>query len=162
MADPWSYLPILKWKQGERIALRELTAAQWEGIVPLLELPPINAAPDKDALRAALPAYIEKIAKDLAKAIPDTKTVAVDVRWVAPGYKKQARLLRVISKALGKQSERRIIPAVSELMLVNDIADLAALVEFDAIVIRIRVPAVDAIQIAPLVGTATKEGLTKK
>lgn len=162
MTAAWSYLPILKWKQGERIALRELTTAQWDGIVPLLELPAIHAAPDAESLRAALPDYIEKIAGGFAKAIPEAKPAAIDVRWVAPGYKKQARLLLVISRMLSKQSERKIIPAISELMLVNDAADVAKFVEFDPIAIRIRIPAVDAIQIAPLVATATKEGLTKK
>ena len=162
MASAWSYLPILKWKQGERIALRELTMAQWDGIVPLLELPAISAAPDVESLRAALPNYTQKIAGHLAKAIPEAKPVAIDVRWVAPSYTKQARLLLVICRLLAKQSERKIIPAISELMLVNDVVDLAKLVEFDPIAIRISVRDVDAIQIAPLVAAATKEGLTKK
>jgi hypothetical protein len=32
----WIYLPILKWKLGERIALRNLREDQREGLVPLL------------------------------------------------------------------------------------------------------------------------------
>ena len=162
MASAWSYLPILKWKQGERIALRQLTPAQWDNIVPLLELPAINSAPDADSLRAALPGYIAKVATDLTKAIPDSKSVAVDVRWLAPGYKRQARLSSVVCRMLGKSSERKIIPVVSELMLVNDTVNLAKLAEFNPIILRIRAAAVDAIQIAALVTTAAGEGLSKK
>lgn len=162
MAKAWSYLPILKWKQGERIALREVTTAQWVGIVPILELPAVRAAPDIDSLRAALPGYIDKIAGDLSKAIPDTKPVAIDVRWVAPGYKKQARLLLVICRMIAKATGLNIVPTISELMLVNDVADLVKFVDFDLVAIRIRVPAVDVVQIAPLVATAIKGGLTKK
>lgn len=162
MASAWSYLPILKWKQGERIALRELSAAQWDSLVPLLELPPISAAPDLESIRTALPGYVQKIASDIVKTVPANRPVSIDVRWVAPGYNKQARLLRVVCRMLEKESKRKVIPALSGLMLVNDIVDLGKFVEFDPIVIRIRVPAVDAIQIAPLVTAATKEGLTKK
>jgi hypothetical protein len=34
----WKYLPILKWNQGERIALRNLKGSRWDGLVPLIEL----------------------------------------------------------------------------------------------------------------------------
>ncbi|MCW5651021.1 MAG: hypothetical protein KIS62_14845 [Ramlibacter sp.] len=43
MAETWKYIPILKWKQGERIALRNLTPLQWNEMTPLLELLPIIA-----------------------------------------------------------------------------------------------------------------------
>jgi hypothetical protein len=62
MAEHWKYLPILKWKQGERLALKNHTADQWEPIVPLIELQAIVASPDGDSLRAALPTYLGKIA----------------------------------------------------------------------------------------------------
>ena len=161
MATVWSYLSILKWKQGERIALRELTEIQWKPIVPLIELPAIDAAPDADSLRAALPAYVAKIAKDLKNSIPEAKSVAVDVRWVAPGYKKQARLLSVICKALQKASERSLIPVVNELMLSAGLSEFAALDVFDEVALRIRTSAVSAAQIGPLIAGVGKEGLSR-
>jgi len=56
----WKYLPILKWKQGERIALRNLTRDQWKGVTPLIELLPIAAAPNFASLQATLPGYLDK------------------------------------------------------------------------------------------------------
>lgn len=56
----WRYLPILKWKQGERGALKNTTPHR---LLPLLELPAIDAAPDRASLRAAMPAYLSKFVK---------------------------------------------------------------------------------------------------
>lgn len=67
MSSDWTYLPILKWKQGERRALRELTTKQWRGLVPLAELLAIDAAPDRTALRDALPAYLAKVEAEMEK-----------------------------------------------------------------------------------------------
>ena len=102
MPGEWLYLPILKWKQGERIALRELRPVQWSGIVPLLEMPSIKAAPDAHALREELPAYTAKIGTELARGIPENKPVAVDIRWMAPAYHIQARLLLTVCRMLSK------------------------------------------------------------
>lgn len=59
----WRYLPILKWKQREREALKNTTPSQWAGLLPLLELPATDAAPDRASLRAAVPAYLSKFVK---------------------------------------------------------------------------------------------------
>lgn len=50
MTTQWKYLPILKWKQGERIALKNLSKGQWAEMVVLLELSPIVATPDGPGL----------------------------------------------------------------------------------------------------------------
>src|SRR5258708_5088333 len=162
MATVWSYLSILKWKQGERIALRELTAISWTPIVPLIELLAIDAAPDAHSLRVALTAYVAKSGRDLKTSIPEAKSVAVDVRWVAPGYKKQARLLSVICKALQKASERSLIPVINELMLSAELSEFAALDVFDEVALRIRTSAVSAAQIGPLIAGVAKQGISKK
>ena len=36
----WDYLPILKWKQGERIAVRHVTDKQWKCMTVAFELMP--------------------------------------------------------------------------------------------------------------------------
>lgn len=67
MALEWRYLPILKWKRAEVEALRKLTATQWEGVTPLVELQPIGVAPEVAALKSALPGYLDKVAEDFVK-----------------------------------------------------------------------------------------------
>ncbi len=109
----WKYLPILKWKQGERIALRNLKGDQWDGVVPLIELQPISAAPNFPSLQAALPDYLDKIAKDLAKALPEGTACAIDTRYVSTGYTKQAQLLYAVSLQLGKLTDRQILPVIT-------------------------------------------------
>ena len=89
----WTYLPILKWKLGERIALRNLKADQWSGIVPLIELMPIVSAPDMLALRKALPPYLAEIAKELEASFPEDGVLAVDVRHVSAEFPRKVVLL---------------------------------------------------------------------
>lgn len=94
MATDWKYLPILKWKQGEQLALRNLTAAQWKGLVPLLELQPILAAPDYASLKANLPTYLEdRVANKLCKAVPPGSAVAIDTSSLSVGTPSQLQLL---------------------------------------------------------------------
>ena len=42
MINHSTYIPILKWKQGEYQALSELTPEIKKNIVPLFEIPPIG------------------------------------------------------------------------------------------------------------------------
>lgn len=65
----WKYLPILKWNQGERIALRNLKGSRWDGLVPLIELLPITTARNFASLQGAFPTYVDMVGGDLAKAL---------------------------------------------------------------------------------------------
>jgi hypothetical protein len=153
-------LPILKWKQGERIALRHITSAQWGNVVPLIELLPIKAAPDGAALRSALPAYVDKLARELAVAIPADKPVAIDVRYVSPGYARQVRLAGVVCQALQKRSGLRVIPVLQEGAAIEDAGEFATLKDFDEYVFRLNTPSLDASQVGPL--TALLRPLARK
>lgn len=108
MAYDWRYLPILKWKRGEQQALRELTAAQWNGITPLVELQPIDAAPDGAALRAALPKYLEKVASEIEKNIPEDCQIFIDTHLVSPGYTRPASLSVFVCEQLRRKTKRPV------------------------------------------------------
>ncbi|GAB3490383.1 hypothetical protein GCM10027399_07460 [Curvibacter fontanus] len=161
MATHWKYLPILKWKQGERIALQHLTSAQWDALVPLIELPPIVATPDAAGLRAVLPAYLAKLASELKKTFPEGATFAIDVRYVAPAYKRQVQLLQVICTQLAKLSERKIIPVITQSMLIQQPQDLGDLKTFPEVVLRIITGFTQADTIDEMVKLLAKEGLTR-
>lgn len=160
MATKWAYLPILKWKQGERIALRELSPSHWAPIVPLIELPPIDAAPDA-GLRTALPSFLSKIADGMTKAIPEDKPVAIDVRFVAPAYPRQVTLLATVCRILAKQLERPIIPVLSESVVASVPSDLHNLANFAELILRIQTPSMDSTQVSPLVKLAVSGGISR-
>jgi len=148
----WKYLPILKWKQGERIALRNLKGDQWDGVVPLIELQPIAAAPNFPSLQAALPDYLDRIAKDLAKALPEGKACAIDTRYVSTGYPKQAQLLYAVSLRLAKLTDRKILPLITSALVQSEAAQLERIAErFDESIVRIDAPSVDVAQVRPII-----------
>jgi hypothetical protein len=148
----WKYLPILKWKQGERIALRNLTGAQWDQVVPLIELLPIDAAPSFQALQAALPSYLGKIAKDLAKALPGGKACAIDTRYVSTGYPRQAQLLNAVCLRLSKLMERQVLPVITSALVQSEADQLERIAErFDECIVRIDAPSVNVAQVQPII-----------
>jgi len=160
MATNWIYMPILKWKQGERMAVKNLTAHQCQDIVVMLELLAIDAAPDAVALKAALPLYLSKIVKDIKSAFPEGACIAVDTRHIAPGYTRQLRLSSVVCKLLGAKTGRIIIPVVSESAVQANPADLKSLNEFPEIILRIRTNAITDEQIPDLIQQVTDAGIS--
>lgn len=161
MTFTWKYMPILKWKQGEQIALRHLSAAQWSSLVPLLELPAIDAKPDGPSLRAALPEYLKKVAGSLKKNVPLGKTIALDTRHLAPAYALQARLLKVVASQISKLAERPILPVISDLVLSQSSQEFARLLGFEEYVVRLHAPGLAAEQITALVEQLRAAGIPK-
>lgn len=157
MATEWRYLPILKWKQGERIALRELTPAQWQGILPVLELPAVPGD-----LRPALPEYVAKMAKHFQGTFPEDKPIGIDIRFVAPSLPRQSKLLANLCQRLALGAERTIIPVIADTMMADNVADIALLSEFQECILRIQTPMVDPVQIPHYVNILKAAGIAKR
>jgi hypothetical protein len=151
MATDWKYLPILKWKLGERTAVSKMTTEQWTNIVVLIEPLPIDSAPDPESLRAALRPYVAKLSKEIARSIPIEKSIAVDTRYVAPGYAHQLRLLMVVCSALQAASGRRVLPVLTEAMAAKEAGELARHKNFEEVFLRINIHLIDPSQIQSLV-----------
>lgn len=148
----WTYLPILKWKQGERIALRNLKSDQWSGIVPLIELMPIVSAPDTPALRKALPPYLTAIAKELEASFPEDGVLAVDVRHVSTEFPRKVVLLEAVCRRLQELSDRRIIPVLNDTVVVLEGETLDRLADkFDDVIVRFDVSSSGPSEIRPIV-----------
>jgi hypothetical protein len=64
MVDHKYYVPILKWKRGERIALQELYDVDREGIIPLIEISQkfVEKAPHFFDTGKFIPIMLEEIA----------------------------------------------------------------------------------------------------
>lgn len=166
MAYDWQYLPVLKWKRGEQFALRELTEAQWSGVAPLIELQPIDSAPDGAALRSALPEYLEKVADEIKKSIPEDRLVFVDTHHVSPGYARPANLLVVMCDQLRRKTKRLIYPVIDAAAM----ASLGTLTpqlkgsiqKMATVLLRLRSDQLETTQIKPLVADLVEIGIKKR
>ncbi|TAK90340.1 MAG: hypothetical protein EPO06_08660 [Burkholderiaceae bacterium] len=156
MSTTWKYLPILKWKQGERIALRELFDAHWEVTVPLIEVMSEPVGQDSTSFRAGM----DEVGRKMEAAIPDGKPIAIDARYVDPAYGSQAKLLFAVCKRIARTSKRAIIPVVSETMTALNLSQLEE--EFPEVILRIHTPSVAPMQITGFVANLTGQGYTKK
>lgn len=168
MATEWKYLPILKWKQGEQLALRNLTETQWSGVVPLLELQPIQASPDSASIRANLPAYLnDKVTSKLCKAVPPGWTVAIDTSSLSVGTVNQLLLLILTCTQLQRMlPDYTFVPVIhaSQLESLNllSISDKERLNSFPEIMLRIIIDQFEPFQVSPSVSKLTSYGIKKK
>ena len=158
----WKYLPILKWKQGERIALRKLSSSQWASLTPLIELQTVGAAPDAVSLRSQLPSYVQKVAKEISTTFPVDKPILIDTRYVAPSYSRQARLLQAIGSALQRQLGNPIVPVLSEGMIDREPDVLGDMIGFASHVLRIRTTHGGPEQLKAVVDAAVAGGIRRR
>jgi hypothetical protein len=160
MATIWAYMPILKWKRGEQAALEKLSMKQWDKVVPLLELSPIGAAPDTAALNAALPGYVNNLADQINKYVPQDRPVVIDARYLSPGYSKQLDLTIVVVDRLRKKLTHPILPVVQagHIGLISGLSAtrLGVLESFDEIVLRLATDEFEAAQIDPSLAALAK------
>lgn len=153
MATTWTYMPILKWKRGEQAALDKLTASEWDGVVPLLELCSIPAAPDTTSLSAALPSYVKDVADRILKSVPEEQSIAIDTRYVSTAYNAQLNLMIAILSRLCKLINHPIIPVLKaeHVGLLSGLTAprLETLQSFDEIVLRVVTGQFESAQIDP-------------
>lgn len=160
MGMNWKYMPVLKWKRGERDALRYLKDEQWEGVTPLLELQPISVAPEVAALRKALPTYLQEVAEQITKSVPVEVPVCIDTGFVSSSYAKQVNLLLVICRILDKQLEHQVVPVIRSSWLETLPGLTPSLIEelatYDAVILRFRTDQFTAAQVKSGVDTLAK------
>jgi len=63
------YVPVLKWKRGEYLALQELGQTEYEGITPLIEVPDTPENFDEEALPKTIQAHLSQIPDQLAASV---------------------------------------------------------------------------------------------
>lgn len=84
MFDRRHYVPILKWKQGEQFAVRELDPADKASLTPLIEVMPASSDED-DVDPRAVDQLIEKAANQLETCWGTTDPIFVDLDLVQDG-----------------------------------------------------------------------------
>lgn len=166
MSVVWKYLPILKWKQGEQLALRHLTGSQWTGVTPLIQLPPIHSAPDAAALKVALPAYLAVVTAQIQKNIPEKSAVCIDTEYVSLGYQKQLSLLLSVCEHLHGSLKHKIIPVIPS-QLVEALPALksvrsAYLKSIDSVMVSFRTDQIKPAQVVPVISDISDFGVSRQ
>lgn len=147
--------------------MRELTDSQWDGVSPLIELQPIDAAPDGAALRAALPTYINKIALEINKSVPEDREIFIDTHLVSTGYARPANLLVVVCDLLRKKINRAIYP-VADAAVVASLGALTPqlmksfLEPTATVLLRLRSDQIEPSQEKSLINALTAIGFKKR
>lgn len=151
---------MLKWKRGERDALRYLKEDQWEGVTPMLELQPIGAAPDTPSLKTALPAYVDEVSEQINKSVPALQAACIDTGYLSSNYAKQVSLLLATCRGLTKRLEHQVVPVIRSTWLETlgslTTTQIAVLSEFEEVILRLRTDEMDPSQVQPGVDALAK------
>ncbi|WP_321368596.1 hypothetical protein [uncultured Desulfuromusa sp.] len=165
MAAEWRYMPILKWKQGEQLALRNLSSEQWKGISPLIELVAIDVAPVGVALRAALPSYLDKAAAKMTGCIPGQVPVCVDSCYVSPSYPQQLNLLMSICTYLQKKRSVDVVPVIhaaeTEALGTLSATHIDFLKGLPSVVLRLKIGQIEPSQVDASIEALVAVGVVK-
>lgn len=149
----WSYLPILKWKQGERMALQHLTPGQWDGLLPLIELPRADSS---------LPPLLSKWIQQINRTFPADGRLAIDIRYVNAAHPKPAKLLASICEKVTAASDLSVVPVISETMAAANPADLPLLASYKDVILRIQTPVISEAQISGLMACLKAAGIKRE
>ena len=76
------YVPAIKWKRGERIALEKLTVQQLEKITPLIEVQPIPFDHKEDEFQKSIDEHLEQFGENLSAFWSPERPVFVDAHTI--------------------------------------------------------------------------------
>lgn len=132
------YMPILKWKQGEQIALRHISDSDRLVTLPLVEFQPL-VAKGANTLGEAIKADVAKAVLNLTKAKADAHPIAIDTNAYLPDPARQAKTLATVCGHFAKKNIL-VFPVLHPSMVSSSPADVVSLKSFDDVVLRIRTP----------------------
>jgi hypothetical protein len=84
MFDHTHYVPILKGKQAEYLALRELSETVKDGFTPLIEIPSIPYDFVNERPAKTIKQHVEKVAQNIEKGWGTNRPVFVDFDFIPP------------------------------------------------------------------------------
>ena len=79
------YVPLLKGKQGEYGALRELADAAKERLTPLVDVSPIPWDYDKEKPAKSIESHLKSVPVNIAKTWGKQRPIFLDLYYVEPG-----------------------------------------------------------------------------
>jgi hypothetical protein len=150
----FKYIPILKWKQAEQIALREATIGVKQSVLPLVALQPV-APKAQQTMQAAQKDYLSKCTASLLKSGFDKYPVAVDSAMTLPASLAPVKVLVTLCTHFQRNSIQ-VVPVVDGAVVDTHLTDLARLSAFADVVLRIRIDTISSGQISSLIASARK------
>jgi hypothetical protein len=152
MTLAFTYMPILKWKQAEQIALREASANSRQALLPLIALQPV-VPKQQETMRDALSTYVIQCTKAFLKIGFDRHPVAIDSAMTYTGSPKPVRLLVGLCNHF-KKNGIQVVPVIDPAVVVSEPAEIARLASFQDVVLRIRIDSVTSSQVTALIDGA--------
>lgn len=152
----WTYLPILKWNQGEQDAFLHLKEEQFSNIVPLIEIQRQRGV-SLDTIAAINAHHIER-------CIPTGATVAVETMHLVDRLQKPAELMAGFCAALQSMLETHtVIPVIHSSLLDALIPSTtrvrSLLRRFPEVLLRLRSDLIAADRIGPIVSLLRSAGV---
>lgn len=139
------YMPILKAKQGEKIALRHVPGAQWPHMLPLVEL--LEASGD-------LKSHVDAFCNDLLKANADQWPFAIDTRYLS-NKGNSAKALATVCAYLTKK-KILVVPVVGPAIIPALAGEMDKLDQYKDILVRLPVAAILVSQIQNIIAEVAK------
>jgi hypothetical protein len=84
MFDHTHYVPILKGKEGEYLALKDLTIIAKDGLTPLIEIPSIPYDFENDRPAKTIDEHLEKVVQKIKTCWGEGRTLFVDFGLIPP------------------------------------------------------------------------------
>ncbi len=157
MSVDWKYLPVLKWKRGERAAMQKLTVAQRDRVVPLAEL-----QRDTNGIRPS----VDDIVEQLEVCLSAGGAIGIDTTHLLLPIDKPLDLLASICASVqGGVLDRLVIPVIHGTNLsslaVSSPRVIDLLKAFQEIILRVRTDLMTPDQIALCVAALKEAGIRK-
>lgn len=107
------YVPILKAKQAEMLALRDSKSSVKAGITPLIEMVPIPWDFEKERPSKTLTKHVQDRIESLKKAWKGGRPLFVDMKWVEDAVDEEGTWAIPIWFSELQKSELAVIPVLS-------------------------------------------------
>lgn len=124
--NAYMYVPLLRWKLGEQLAVAALSEEERRGVLPIAEIQTL----ERDSLEA-------KLQNQCKKASGGSLPIGIDLSTVSDGDNGVGTLVDVV-KALQKE-DIRAVPVISCPLSQEDFVNLRRLAAQEAVIIRVLI-----------------------
>jgi len=83
--DKHIYMPVLKWKQGEYLALEKMEESDKVSLLPLVDISPVAWDFDKECPKKSIKAHIDSLTKNFNKKWGANGNILIDFRHIDVG-----------------------------------------------------------------------------
>lgn len=83
MSDHRHYVPILKGRKGEFLALSETSESRRDRMTPLIEVPPVPWDFEHERPAKSLDAHLDPVAANVLRHWGDNRRVLIDLAWIS-------------------------------------------------------------------------------